>query len=418
LLQQSPGVDGQPRYSLFETVREYAQERLAACGEREAARAWHAAYYLALIEAAEVQFTGHEQCLWLDRLATERDNLRAALGWCLAAGKADAGLRVAVSLTWLSYLRGHVAEGCAWLAQLLDRPEAAERTVVRATALTWAGVLAGLNDDHELARRWAEEGLAIAGETGDPAALALAELWLGNRTARSGEDMVAAEGLFRRSLARFQRLNDHWGSAEALCRLADLANCQGNYAAASAIALQASAAAHQAGDLRTTSYAKQQAGVAAGGRGEYAEALELLQASIALSERLGDRSGVSIAVRYLGRLALKADDVAAAAMWYRTSLERTRDGALGSERIISALEGLAAAAVLSRPDRTVLLAAACARLRQTLALPQAGEEWTALRRSEESARPMLTASEVDALRAAGGKMSLEEAIAYGMDGDR
>ena len=68
-----------PRFSMLETVREYADKQLAANGEAEQARRAHAGYYLALAERAEPHLTRPGQSEWLDRLEMEHDNLRAAL---------------------------------------------------------------------------------------------------------------------------------------------------------------------------------------------------------------------------------------------------------------------------------------------------------------------------------------------------
>jgi len=91
------GLDGEPRITLLETIREYALERLAAGGELEATRRRHAAYFLTLAERAEPELTGPQQVRWLNRLEGELDNLRAALGWSLE-WDAEAGLRLASAL--------------------------------------------------------------------------------------------------------------------------------------------------------------------------------------------------------------------------------------------------------------------------------------------------------------------------------
>ena len=58
LLRQDESADGEPRFTMLETIREYALERLAASGEEEAIRQRHAAYFLALAEAAEPELRG------------------------------------------------------------------------------------------------------------------------------------------------------------------------------------------------------------------------------------------------------------------------------------------------------------------------------------------------------------------------
>ena len=80
LLQQTEGADGEPRFGMLETIREYGLECLSS-EEMAVARRAHALHYLNLAEEAEPQVTGPEQAAWLGRLETEHDNLRAALRW-------------------------------------------------------------------------------------------------------------------------------------------------------------------------------------------------------------------------------------------------------------------------------------------------------------------------------------------------
>jgi predicted ATPase len=92
LLRRVEQVNGEPRLSMLETIREYALERLAMCGEEEDVCSRHARYYLAL--AAAPKLTTGEQVARLDRLETEHGNLRAALGWFLDRGETEAALRL------------------------------------------------------------------------------------------------------------------------------------------------------------------------------------------------------------------------------------------------------------------------------------------------------------------------------------
>src|SRR5205807_2244105 len=81
LLQQAEQDDGEPRFMMLETIREYGLERLNANGEKEAIREAHAEYYLAFAQRAEPELAGSQQAVWLERLDQEYDNLRAALSW-------------------------------------------------------------------------------------------------------------------------------------------------------------------------------------------------------------------------------------------------------------------------------------------------------------------------------------------------
>ena len=99
----------EPRLGMLETIREYALERLVARGDDEAVRRRHAAFYLVLAEEAEPGLLGPQQREWLERLDSERDNIRAALGWALDAGEAEVGLRIGSALWRFWQLRNHVA---------------------------------------------------------------------------------------------------------------------------------------------------------------------------------------------------------------------------------------------------------------------------------------------------------------------
>src|SRR5262249_21918057 len=110
------------RYHLLEMVRQYAAERLQASGETEQVKARHRDYFLALAEEAEPQLKGAAQGMWLARLETECENLRAALAWFGAEeDSAQVGLRLAGALWRFWEVRGQYSEGRAYLAEALGR---------------------------------------------------------------------------------------------------------------------------------------------------------------------------------------------------------------------------------------------------------------------------------------------------------
>src|SRR5262249_19327403 len=90
--------NGQGRYRLLETVREYAREKLRECGEWEAGHLRHRDYFLTLAEAAETKLTGAEQAEWFLRLEKEHENLRAGLDWSLNEVGSKEGLRLCGAL--------------------------------------------------------------------------------------------------------------------------------------------------------------------------------------------------------------------------------------------------------------------------------------------------------------------------------
>ncbi len=156
LLRQSAASGDEPRYTMLETVREYARDRLDASDEGDVIHRQHAAFFVAFAEAADgspstrrtmsatagsvwavrLKLLGPRQTDWLNRLEADHDNLRAALDWLAHLGEPEAFLRLARSLSLFWLFRGPYEEGRAWLEQALARDgknfaSAAARCVVR-----------------------------------------------------------------------------------------------------------------------------------------------------------------------------------------------------------------------------------------------------------------------------------------------
>ncbi|MBA3950412.1 MAG: AAA family ATPase [Rubrobacter sp.] len=171
------GVDGAPRYRMLEPIRQYCRERLEESGETERVRERQARYFLTLAEEedpeeAEPELRGSRSIAWLERMETERGNIRAALDWSLdedarADGRAELGLRLAVALWWYWQTHDYLVEG----RRCLERASSAESnpgtTSWRARALVAAGWIAQLQADYGEMRAMVEEGVALYRELGD-----------------------------------------------------------------------------------------------------------------------------------------------------------------------------------------------------------------------------------------------------------
>ncbi|MGH2370190.1 MAG: ATP-binding protein, partial [Chloroflexota bacterium] len=203
LLRQEAGLEGEARFGMLETIREYALEHLEASDQFPAVRRAHATYYLALAERAEPELRGPQQAQWLQRLAQEHDNLRAALRYTIDTGDAELALRIGGALWWFWYLSGQQREGRDWLRAVLDvgsepaapaeaggaaAPEAAQSTDAdrtsdiarRAKALTGAGVLAYQQGDYAAAATLSDDGLARWRALSDPRGAAMTLTTLGS----------------------------------------------------------------------------------------------------------------------------------------------------------------------------------------------------------------------------------------------
>lgn len=150
LLLQTSASGDEPRFTMLETIREFGLDQLQAQGEGESAQQRHAEYFLALAEDAARNLRGREQIAQLARLEMERDNVRAALAWSLAAPeRADIALRLVEALHWFWFLRDHCSEGRRWLAGALSLAGSGTSTPARARALAADALLAIQQDDGE-----------------------------------------------------------------------------------------------------------------------------------------------------------------------------------------------------------------------------------------------------------------------------
>jgi predicted ATPase/class 3 adenylate cyclase len=403
--------DGTARYRLLETLRQYASERLAEAGEGEAAaRRRHAAHYLALAEQAAPLLTGPQQLVWLARLDTEQDNLRAALRWYLDGREAAAGLRLAEALWGYWYLRHRAAEARAWGAELLTAPGTGEAGARRARALRLAGRAAGEAGDGAGARRLLEEGLALARESGDDALVAAVLSTLGS-SSRGRGDYAGARRQLEEALAVRRRLGDRLGAANTLAHLGYVRHWQGEPAAARAAFEEVRAAGRRLGDRRLAALALEGLGQVAGATGDAAGARRLLEDGLMLHRELGDLVGVASGQVLLGRLALRGGDVGAGREWFVAGLRAAHEAGY-FWRTVEGLEGLAAAAaVAGAPARALRLAGATAGLREAAELRPAPAERAELARWLAPARAALGAAGAAAAWTEGQALSLEQAVA-------
>ncbi len=187
LLRAQEEGDGELRFSMLETVREFGLEQLQSSQEAAAVRDRHAAYHLALAEqAAPELFGGPNQTAWLDRLDREHDNLRAALAWTEQSGDITTMQRLVGAIFWFWYVRGHVAEGRSW-ARLALADDRAEPGVNRARVLLAAGMLAHFQDDDADAERQLNASLDLYRAAGDRAGMLFAQAELGVLAEDSGD---------------------------------------------------------------------------------------------------------------------------------------------------------------------------------------------------------------------------------------
>jgi predicted ATPase len=301
------------RFSMLETIREFAFERLGESVEAEEVRRRHAEYFIAMAEAVETEHLGPAQAQLRERFRTEWDNIRAALSWAVESGETEQGLRLAGALT-LVWLDQNVAvEGEKWFRALFESSAPVD-DAVRAKALLTAAMVAGVRGDFASASVRGEESLrifrAIGSEEGIAGALtglAVVPIELG-RPEEAGPMLEEAEALHRKhgNMGAVRRVLHLWGQQ--------------------AVAV-----------------------------GDVDRGRRLLRECVQLANSEGDTFSAASGGHSLGDVELDAGAIDAAFEAYRAALQTAWD--TGADRLVCyTLAGLAAVAAERRePERAALL---------------------------------------------------------------
>ena len=199
--------NGDSRFTMLETIREFAVEGLVSSGDEGDVLRRHAEHFRDLAEEAEGHLTREDRIVWLARLEEEQDNLRAALDWSERTQDADTGLRTASAIWRFWQQRGRLSEGLQRLERLLAMPTATDRNPLRARALGAVGGLAYWQNDNAKTRAAYEEAVGIAREVGDLRLLAAALLDL-SFIPFMERDGDRAEPILREGLAIAQEAGD------------------------------------------------------------------------------------------------------------------------------------------------------------------------------------------------------------------
>jgi predicted ATPase len=264
------------RFWMLETIREYAGERLQESGEADELRRRHGELHLALAEESRRALRGPHQRLWLDRLTSEDDNLRAALGWAIEGGHAEMALRLVWALEVFWIRAGRDDEAARWLgrALVLDRPG---HPLLRARALATGGVFAARRGALELASERFDESIPALRALGDREGLSFALRGLAWLHEFRGEHADAVPPL-EEAIGLFAALGHPISTR--LCDLGEIALAKGDRERARISFERAVEAAREEGDLSGEAQALNSLGDLALQAGAVEKAEQLLRESL------------------------------------------------------------------------------------------------------------------------------------------
>jgi predicted ATPase/transcriptional regulator with XRE-family HTH domain len=369
-LIQPRGNGPEPRFSMLETIREFAGDQLRSNEmELTAVNEAHARFYRNLAASAHAGLVGPEQVAWLQRLDAEDANLMAALAWTIEHDDPSAGLAFASALWRYWATRGRLAEGRDWLERVLARPGAGDADpAARADAHNALGNLLGDIGEYRAARQHYGEALVLRRSLGDSEGVAGALNNLGLIAAWIG-DYEEAMALHGESLELRRALGDTLGEAQSLSNLGDVMTASGDFDPAEAFHQESLRLRDAAQDAAGGAYAHYNLGELARLRGDVARAELQLQESFRRFDALGDKLGIAYAQWSLGELASRQGDAQRAAAFLADALQTRQD--MGDQRgVIECLEAVGVMALRRQSDlEGVRLLAFAYRQRETISCP-------------------------------------------------
>ena len=318
LLQLADEGD-EPRITMFETIRDYAQERLAESAEQHLMRQRHAEGFLALAEEAAPLLAGSGQTRWLDRLEREQANLREAIGWLREQGRTEEALRLGGALWQFWWLRGDMAEGRRTLDALLQvQAPGAVAPAVRAKALNGAGVLADSQGDPARAQRLHQESLDLSRALGDLHGVTWSLNNLGVVAINQGE-YDRARTLLEENLEVAEAAGDTASIATALIDLGQVAYFVGDHERAQALFTRSLALFRELDDESCTARALNNLGAVFIEFGDHERAHAYFSESLTLHRHVGDRQGIASTLNNLAGEVREQGDIETAMGYYRES---------------------------------------------------------------------------------------------------
>ena len=208
LVTMAPG-DGEARYSLLETVRQYGAERMKEAGEYDAVSLRYVEHYLAMMEAAEPSLVGGSAPpLLMARLVAEQDNLRAASHWAVGgAGRSQVGLRFAAAMYWFWYAVGQMRESRDVTNRAIALDDGSNLEL-RGRALVSSALAALFQGDYAVSRDHFEEAIPLLRAAGDAIRASVAMGKLGGARMLAG-DLDAAVAILDDTLEFVRDRPDH-----------------------------------------------------------------------------------------------------------------------------------------------------------------------------------------------------------------
>jgi len=412
LIQQTESSDGEARFTMLETIRDYAAERLAASPDEPLMRRAHAAYCLVLAEESGEPFSPAERSKWLARCQVENNNLRAALEWIFRTKQGEWGLRMAASLFpfWLAHEM--YGEGRQHLDAVLTLPGGDKVPKARGRVLQAAGNLAWQQGDYVASRHIHQEQLALFRSIQDVAGIASALNSLGVAE-HAVKNIKAAREIFEEQVALSRQSGNRAGVAGSLNNLAFLYQSEGDLEGAKSLCEEALEIYKQLNDLDGTAWLHSRLGDLERKLGDLQAARRSYDRARSIFEKIDGRTGLSRTLIDIASLIFEQGQHEEAYRILTRGLNSYRE--LGNRQgIARALEEFANfAAALGESNRALRLAGAAGAIRHSIGAAASQDPLEERNKQLDAARLALGHSALD-VEMYGWSMSIDAAVEYAL----
>jgi predicted ATPase/DNA-binding CsgD family transcriptional regulator len=291
LVVQSEGSDGQVRFGMLETIREYALERLHARLDFAAVYERCTDYYVRVVEEVEQYLRGGgHQYHWFEHFEAELSNISTTLEWAFDRGYVRSGIRLAGALTWFWWRRGYISDGRYWLRRSLDELSPGQADPLRAKLLLGAGVLEWAIHQRAASIDYLDAARDLYRQLGDEHQAAWALIFRAVADIGDAEAYQAALAMCDDGIAIFQRMGDKSGLAQALNIKGELTRVQDDYDLAKAAYESCLQLAREIGDQSREQMQYANLGFIAIHEGNYSHARAFFMDAILLAQKLNSKS--------------------------------------------------------------------------------------------------------------------------------
>jgi predicted ATPase/DNA-binding CsgD family transcriptional regulator len=272
LLFVREGPESEPRFSMLQTIHEFAAQLLEASGESEVIHQYLVAYFADLAEQYEREIHGPRHMFWNWRMQAERGNLDTVLNRSLAEAQPVDGLRLIAGLTEHWFMNGTI-EDSRWAEVALKRTEQVPLNL-RAAVFQAIGEFYFYLGKRSIARKLLQDSIDIFHKIGDERNAAWSMSHLSAALFEGIEHLEACVILARQSLEIFRRYADKPGISKSLTSLGELARIKGDLETAKACYIESLAYSQQTGDRFRDSVQYNNLSFVAFRQGEYHQAME------------------------------------------------------------------------------------------------------------------------------------------------